>query len=45
METMINSLDLFFQFALQKEKMPAEMHEDIQKLFEDKSSLLSAFDT
>ncbi len=44
METMINSLDLFFQFALQKEKMPAEMHEDIRKLFEDKASLLSAFD-
>jgi|GEM_PF-1442877 len=42
METMINSLDLFFQFALEKEKMPAEMNEDIQKLFEDKSSLLSA---
>ena len=44
METMINSLDLFFQFALQKGKMPAEMHEDIKKLFEDKASLLSAFD-
>jgi len=44
METMINSLDLFFQFALQTEKMPAEMNDDIRKLFEDKASLLSAFD-
>ncbi|NQU66090.1 MAG: hypothetical protein HQ517_17665 [SAR324 cluster bacterium] len=44
METMINSLDLFFQFALQKEKIMADMGEDIQKLFEDRASLLSAFE-
>ncbi len=44
METMVNSLGLFFKFVLLKEKMPAEMGEDIQKLFEDKASLLSTFE-
>ncbi|MBU2648176.1 hypothetical protein KKI24_25950 [bacterium] len=44
METMIHSLDIFFQFARQKEKIPAEIGEDIQNLFQDKDSLLTAFE-
>ncbi len=44
MDTMISSLDLFFQFAVKKEKIPAETGEGVQKLFEDRSSLLSSFD-
>lgn len=44
MEVMINSLDLFFQFAVKKEKIPVETGEGVQKLFEDRSSLLASFD-
>lgn len=44
MEIMINSLALFFKFSIQKEKIPSETGEGIQKLFEDKSSLLASFD-
>jgi hypothetical protein len=44
METMINSLDYFFQFAASKEKLPLETTEGVKKLFEDRSALLSSFD-